>query len=88
MLLGNENDNDDDVDGDGDQLFCGMADQQKACGLNLSLDLDQVAPKFQVSLPKTFIAVLVFLLMSQLMSCLMIMIFLRMLKSLSCLLKS
>ena len=80
MLVGNENDNDDDADDDGDQLFCGIVDQQKACGLNLSLDLDQVAPKFQVLLTRTFIAVLVFLLMSQLMSHLMIMIFLRMLK--------
>ena len=38
-------------------------------GFNLFLDSDQVMLKSQVSLSRSFLAVLVFLLMSQLMSC-------------------
>ena len=38
-------------------------------GFNLGLDSDQVPPKSQVSLSRDFLAVLIFLLMPQLMSC-------------------
>ena len=44
--------------------------EKSACnGFNLGLGSDQVALKSQVSLSTNFLTVLVFLLMSQLMSC-------------------